>query len=211
LDHWDALSDSERRDTIGRAAFNAQRLQALTRDVLDVSSAERGDIRYAFGPVDLREGVDAAVAATRESQPERTITVTAPDGRLWVRGDVDRLLQVLLNLLDNAITSSPAGSPIEVVAQPTGDQIEVSVTDHGAGLAEGEVDTIFDKFVRGRASGIRGTGLGLFLCRQIVEAHGGRIWAEADSGGGAKLRFTVPRTADVPEPEPPTTVSASAD
>jgi signal transduction histidine kinase len=206
LDHWDQLEDSERRDTIARASVNARRLQGLTRDVLDVASVEQGQIRYAFGPVDLREETDAAVAAMREQQPERTISLDAANGPVWVQADGDRLLQVFGNLFDNATTSSPAGSPIELTMAVQGHEVVVSLTDHGAGLSDGEADAVFQKFVRGRASGVRGTGLGLYLCREIVTAHGGRIWAEAGDEGGATFWFALPLGA-----APATAASAVAD
>ncbi len=192
LDHWDQLGESERRETVQRAASNARRLQTLTRDVLDVSSAEQGRIRYAFGPVDLTDEVAASVDAMREAQPEREIIFHPVQEQIWVDADGDRLMQVLLNLFDNAAASSPAGAPIEVLVEVEGSEVVVSVADQGAGLTSGELDAVFDKFVRGRSSGVRGTGLGLYLCRQIVDAHGGRIWAEPGTTRGAVLRFALP-------------------
>jgi signal transduction histidine kinase len=192
LDHWDQLDDTERRETIDRATVNARRLQALTRDVLDVTSIEQGQIRYAFGPVDLREEVEAATLSMRDLQPERNIVLTAVDGPVWVHADGDRLLQVLGNLFDNAVTSSPPGSDITVTLSSRDGEAVVSVVDRGSGLAEGEEDTVFQKFVRGRASGIRGTGLGLYLSREMITAHGGRIWAETSTTGGATFSFALP-------------------
>lgn len=193
LDHWDGMDDAARRQTVARAASNARRLQSLTRDVLDVSSAEQGELRYAFGPVELREEIGAAVATMRELQPERTITFEQPGDPVWANADGDRIVQVLMNLFDNAVTSSPAGSTIDVWMEVEGDEALVSMNDRGAGLSESERDAVFEKFVRGR-TGIRGTGLGLYLCRQIVNAHGGRIWAESGAAGGATFRFALPLT-----------------
>jgi signal transduction histidine kinase len=201
LDHWDRFTDPERRATVARASVNARRLQTLTRDVLDVSSAEQGTIQYAFGPVDLREEVAAAVEVVRDAQPEREIDVDAPIDGAWVTGDGDRLMQVLLNLLDNAVASSPPASPIDVTMDSVDGEVVVSVVDRGAGLSADERETVFEKFVRGRSAGVRGTGLGLYLCREIVTAHGGRIWVETNEGSGATFRFSLP-ASDAPAPPP---------
>lgn len=198
LDHWDQLGESERRETVQRAAVNARRLQALTRDVLDVSSAEQGNIRYAFGPVDLNDEVAASIGAMREAQPEREVTFHTPPEGVWVDADGDRLMQVLLNLFENAVASSPAGTPIDVRIEVEGSEAVVSVADQGAGLTPGELDAVFHKFVRGRSAGGRGTGLGLYLSRQIIDAHGGRIWAEPGAKRGAVLRFALPLRSPAP-------------
>src|SRR5581483_1247330 len=191
LDHWELLDDQARRDAVSRAVANARRLNLLTRDVLDASSAETGELHYSFGPVDVAEEVRSAATAVQELQEERTIEVHAPDEPVWVRADVDRVRQVLMNLLDNAIKSSPVESPIELDVAADGGVARITVTDHGAGLAADELERVFEKFVRGRGrSG--GVGLGLYVSRQIVEAHGGRIWADNAPGGGAVFVFTLP-------------------
>jgi signal transduction histidine kinase len=118
-----------------------------------------------------------------------------PDRPVWVSGDADRLQQVLANLLDNARKSSPAVQSIEVELNVRDGEAEVAVIDHGAGIEEESLERIFDKFVRGRDEGVTGTGLGLYISRQILDAHGGSIWAESE-GGGATFRFSLPvRTA----------------
>ena len=193
LDHWHQLDEDQRRETLVRAAANARRLQALTRDVLDVTNVERGTLSIALGPVELGEELRTAVAAMRELDPARPITLELPDEPIQARGDGDRLLQVLLNLFENASNSSPADAPIDIRLVRTNGDAVVTVTDHGPGLAPGERTAVFEKFVRGRAAGIRGSGLGLFVCRKIIEAHGGKIWADdAPDSSGARFSFTIP-------------------
>ena len=103
--------------------------------------------------------------------------------------------QVFINLLENAIKYTPAHSPIDLSAAADGAAIVIAVADRGPGLPPGDEQRIFEKFYRARAPASRngsGVGLGLTICRGIVEAHGGRIWAENRSGGGAVFRFTLP-------------------
>ena len=99
--------------------------------------------------------------------------------------------QVLVNLLENAMRYTPPGSPIVLSAWPEGALVVVEVADRGPGLAPGDEDRVFEKFYRAQASP-HGVGLGLAICRGIVEAHGGRIWAENRPGGGAAFRFELP-------------------
>jgi two-component system sensor histidine kinase KdpD len=109
-----------------------------------------------------------------------------------------------VNLLDNALKYTPAGSPIEIAAEAGRGVVTVEVADRGPGFAPGDDERVFEKFYRGREkAGRSGVGLGLAICRAIVEAHGGRIWAENRPGGGAVIRFTLPVPGPPPEISPP--------
>ena len=118
-----------------------------------------------------------------------------PDEPVWIDGDADRLQQVLVNLIDNARKNSPAMEPIAVAVSTNDGAAEVAVSDRGPGIPEESLERIFDKFVRGRGDTVTGTGLGLYISRQIVNAHDGRIWAESEAGKGATFRFVVPSRA----------------
>ncbi len=111
-----------------------------------------------------------------------------------VRIDYLYIDQVLTNLLENATRYTPAGSPIDISAEVKNNSVLVSVADRGPGIPAGERERIFDKFYRvlGSQRDTRGSGLGLAVCRGLVEAHGGHIWVEARDGGGALFRFTLP-------------------
>jgi signal transduction histidine kinase/type II secretory pathway pseudopilin PulG len=192
LDHWEGMSEEERRTAVTRAAANAQRLQAMTRDVLDTQSVETGRLVHVLSPIDLSGVVTSAVDAASAVAPDRSFEVDVPDGEVLIDGDVDRLHQVMVNLLDNAQKSSPAVEPIEVDLAVRDGHAEVSVRDHGAGIAPESLERIFDKFVRERGDTVSGTGLGLYISRQILDAHGGRIWAESEEGEGATFHLTIP-------------------
>lgn len=195
VDHWETMSDPERRRAVSRAFSNARSLQALTSDVLDSASIEARTLTYRFETCDLRACVDESVQTMRDASPERTVNVNSPREPVLVRADTLRIRQVLANLLDNAVKSSAPDATIDVDISTVDGAATVSVRDRGPGIADAERERIFEKFTRGRAGVSRGTGLGLYISRHIVEAHGGEIVAESVSGEpGARLRFSLPLT-----------------
>jgi signal transduction histidine kinase len=197
LDHWDDMQDPERRRAVSRAWANASRLYSLSRDVLDSSSLETGHLTYNRETIDFGEVVSTTTTAARELAPERTINLTIPDQPVWIEGDADRLQQVLDNLLDNAVKSSPPDGPIEITLTADGAAARLTVHDGGPGLSPDDLDRAFDKFVRGRGQRTVGTGLGLYISRQIVEAHGGSITGDNSPDGGAVFTVGLP-TAPAP-------------
>lgn len=199
LDHWDGMDDRERRSTVGQAFTNARRLHALTRDVLDTTSIEAGELPYAFEVVDLGASVRDAAAAVPVNGHE--IVVEGAEQTVAVRADPERIQQVVINLIDNAMKNSPTGSVVDVrLSRTADDDALVEVSDRGAGISPDDTERAFEKFTRGRHAGTRGTGLGLYICRKIIDAHGGRIWAASRQGGGATLAFTLPIVAAAESP-----------
>lgn len=193
IDHWETMTETERKRAVSRAFSNARSLQTLTSDVLDSASIEARTLTYRLEPTDISISVDDAVQTLRDASPDRTINVTKPDEPIIVRADVLRIRQVLSNLLDNASKSSAPDAAIDVTIARDGQMAKISVRDRGPGIAADERERIFDKFTRGRAGASRGTGLGLYISRHIVEAHGGDIAAESVPGEtGARLCFTLP-------------------
>ena len=198
LDHWDTLSEEDRRRTVSQAYANARRLHALSRDVLDTASIEAGELPYAFEVIDLRAAAETAV----HSMPtQHEVVVSGSDEPVTARADPERIQQVLTNILDNAMKNSPAGSRVDVVVTTRDGDALVEVCDRGLGLSDHDFGRTFEKFSRGRNTGVSGTGLGLYICRMIVNAHGGHIWAEHREGGGATIAFTLPLAGrDTPAP-----------
>src|SRR5438067_5818130 len=193
LDHWDGLSEEDRRKTVSQAYANARRLHALSRDVLDTASIEAGELPYAFEVVDLRTAAATAIHALPTT--EYDVVVSWSDTPVEARADPERVQQVLTNVLDNAMKNSPTGSRIDVVVTTKDDDALIEICDRGLGLSDDDFERTFDKFTRGRHTGVSGTGLGLYICRMIVTAHGGQIWAQRREGGGATIAFTLPLVA----------------
>ncbi|MGC4096920.1 MAG: ATP-binding protein [Nitrospira sp.] len=133
--------------------------------------------------------------------PEHTVNTAFPaelplllvDGVLWE--------QVIINLVENAVRYAPVGTVIDLMASAADHQVVVEVADRGPGIPVGEESLIFDKFYRGQSAREGGAGLGLTICRGIVEAHGGCIWAEHRPGGGARIRFSIPLPDEQPSVE----------
>jgi len=188
LDHWDVMSDEDRHSAVRRAFTNARRLQAMTRDVLDTESIESGRFGYVRHPMDLADEVRTAVDVFGTGLGNEVV-LRVPDTPVMMDGDPDRIQQVLANLLDNARKNAPSEVPIEVTLEQTDNVARLVVEDHGPGIDPDQLERIFDKFVRGRAGAVTGTGLGLYISRRIVDAHEGRIWAE--SRPGQTTRFIV--------------------
>ncbi len=193
IDHWDAMNDGERRRAVSRAFSNARSLQTLTSDVLDSASIEAQTLQYRFETLDLRSVVDESLDMVHDASPDRPITFQRPSEPVLVRADAIRIRQVLANLIDNAVKSSAPDAPIDIDLAIDGRSAAVSVRDRGPGILPEERDRIFEKFTRGRSGVGRGTGLGLYISRHIVEGHDGTISADGvDGEAGACITFTLP-------------------
>jgi signal transduction histidine kinase len=195
LDHWEVMDDAERRGAMRRAATNARRLQALTRDVLDTESVEAGRLAFNFEPTELVDEVRSAVEAAEALYDDHLITFELPVPPVTANVDADRIQQVLTNLLDNAAKNSPPGSTIQVRLVAEDGKATVSVVDAGSGLDPELGERLFEKFIRGRGSSVSGTGLGLYVCRLVIEAHHGTISAGPNPEGGTRFTFDLPMTA----------------
>ncbi len=172
-------------------------MRYLIGDLLDVARIETGSLPVDPEPSELRELVDEAGTRFVTGGAANALTVELAEGLPPVMADRRRIVQVLSNLLSNAAGYSPDGSPILVSAVRDGVHVAVSVTDQGRGIPAELLPELFRKFSRAHdretGSGVDGSGLGLAICRGIVEAHGGRIWAESDGPGlGARFTFTLP-------------------
>nr|BBH94769.1 hypothetical protein KTA_29680 [Thermogemmatispora argillosa] len=170
------------------------RLSALIDDMLALSSIQAGKLKLRPRPCDLVEICREAVEDQR-LVTGRTITLAAPAESLIIKADADRLHQVLTNLLSNAIKYSPEETPVEVSLACQDSQIEIRVRDHGRGIPADQREQIFQAFYRtpeAQASPKDGWGLGLAICKDIVERHGGRIWCESAPGEGTVFVVVLP-------------------
>jgi two-component system sensor histidine kinase KdpD len=159
---------------------------------------EAGAVRLNKEWHPLDEIVGAALSRLDERLRNHTVKTTFPPNLPMVRIDGVLLEQAVLNLLENAAKYAPAGSSIDVSASAGDHEVVMEVADRGQGIPPGEEARIFEKFYRAKPAREGGVGLGLTICRGIIEAHGGRIWAENRSGGGAVFRVSLPLTEEQP-------------
>ena len=171
----------------------ADRIGGIVDDLLDVSRLLAGGLEMVYERVDLRELVEAVVDRAAVGAPNHRLVLKAQP--VVVRGDRARLEQVLANLLDNAIRYSPAGGDVEVELAVRGDEAVVSVRDHGIGIPKERQGRIFQRFYRAHTRtpyDYGGTGVGLYISKEIVASHGGRMWFTSEEGVGSTFAFSLP-------------------
>ncbi len=194
------LTAATRDDLAGTIVGESDRLNRLIGNILQVTRLESGAATVEKEWQPLEEAVGAALARAEELLEGRPVSVELPEDLPLLQADGLLLEQVFFNLLENAAKYTPAGSPVMVRAWTSPEWVEVEVADQGPGLPPGQEGRVFDKFVR-LSGGGRGVGLGLTVCRGIVVAHGGTMWAENRPGGGLAFRFRLPWQTPPPGPE----------
>jgi signal transduction histidine kinase len=183
-----------RRQYLGIVDAQARRLAALLEDFLDVQRIEHEGVDLAAERVDIARLLDEQAQLFAAQSPKHRVELDVAERPLTVRADPNRLAQVVGNLLSNAIKYSPDGGRVEVHAERRNGGVRISVRDEGRGIPQEQQGRIFTKFFRGDAgaTGITGTGLGLAVSRQIVEAHGGTIGFDSDPGEGSTFWLELP-------------------
>jgi signal transduction histidine kinase len=190
---WRELQPEQREAFLGLIADETSRLAALIGDVLDTSRIDAGTFTYRFADVDLTSLVSDSVAAAVIGQDEVPVVAHLPVRVPEIRGDPERLRQVIGNLIDNAVKYSPAGVAVEVRIAAGNGSVHVSVSDRGPGIESADQRLIFEKFGRVAGDGSKpGTGLGLFIARSIAEAHGGELTVSSAPGRGATFTMSLP-------------------
>jgi two-component system sensor histidine kinase KdpD len=173
-------------------------MSELVSNVLDLMRFESGQISLRRDWETLDDLVGTALDQLDERLRDRAVDVRLPADLPAVHVDAALVVQVLRNLLDNAAKYTPPGSAIHVTATADDPFVRITVDDEGPGLPAGDPARLFDKFQRGHEEGtVVGVGLGLAICRAIVQAHGGTIEARNRAGGGARFEFTLPATEQV--------------
>ena len=191
------LADEQRR-FLEIIRSNTFRLEILVGDLLDISHLESGKVTLSFQALDVHQLLDEmrehVEHRSHEEEKQISFQIEAPQRLPKLRGDLERVRQILANLVENSFNFTPSGGMIRMRARQVGDQIEIDVIDNGMGISLPEQERIFERFFRGEQSlvlGISGTGLGLSIVLNLVEMHGGRIWVTSDGIPGKGSTFTV--------------------
>lgn len=187
------------RETLREGLFiieeEADKLNELINNLLDASRLQAGGLKLQFAYLDLPSMAEKSTEKFRTQTEQHTFSLDFPPGFPPVKGDYERIREVFSNLISNAIKYSPQGGLIRVGGRAGDDEVRVFVSDEGIGIPATEQERIFDRFARVDNSLTRqmpGAGLGLFLVKAVIEAHGGRVWVESRPGQGATFNFTLP-------------------
>jgi two-component system sensor histidine kinase KdpD len=195
----DRLDAASRRELVLTIHEEAQRMSRLANNLLEMGRLQSNTVVLHREWQPLEDVVGAALHQLESSLGRRDVVLQVPADLPLVSIDEVLIERVLINLLENALRYTPPDTPIEIQAAAAPGEVTVEVLDRGPGFQAGEEGRVFEKFFRGEAGrGRHGAGLGLAVARAIVEAHGGRIEARNRAGGGASIRFTLPRVGEPP-------------
>jgi len=197
------LSDEKRQQFLGRIKANAEFMLRLVNDLLDVAKIEAGRLDLDLKETDLVGLISSTVEFNHVLAARKDVRLEFSHEPNLPRVEIDgaKLEQVLNNLIGNAVKFSPRGGTVTIHAGRNGTGVLVSVQDQGPGIPAAELGKLFQPFARlstSTATEEKSTGLGLVICRKVVEGHGGRIWAESEPGKGATFYFTIPAARNVP-------------
>jgi two-component system NtrC family sensor kinase len=195
--------NDEQQDYAERAARNVEHMDKLISSMLDIGRIEAG-LEMELCPIHLHDVIEEAVANLEGSAKSKELSLKAalPEDLPLVNGNRTRLIQVMTNLLDNAIRYTPQGGSVTVGAEADGEQVTVCVADTGVGIPAHDKSRIFEKFYRGETpppGEPQGIGLGLATVKSIVEKHAGQVWVESNEGQGSAFYFTLPQAQAEPE------------
>jgi PAS domain S-box-containing protein len=188
------------------AEISIGRLIKLVDDILDLERMEAGKLQFNHTTVTVSSIIDRSIESVYDFAQQASITFQSPQTDAEINVDEDRLVQVVVNLLSNAIKFSPPGSLVKIGVNELPGEVEVSVEDQGPGIAEEDVDSLFQRFHQleyARGVSHKGAGLGLAICKAIVEGHGGSIGVSSEPGAGSKFWFRVPNPQTLARPTTP--------
>lgn len=196
--NWAAFDDDHKIQIIERISRNTNQLARFVENILQVSQIESGKLTYEIKALDLKELTRRVVEENTVVDPDGdvpNIEVDVPDDLPNVRADEIRQWQIMTNLVTNALKFSPPDKPVVLELRVDGDFAVVSVSDSGFGIRKEDMGRLFKKFSRleqPAGQKIKGTGLGLYICKAMIEAQGGKVWVESEPGRGTTFTYTVP-------------------
>jgi signal transduction histidine kinase len=189
------LTEDQRRQLLEMIATQATRLSQVTEEVLLASRLDRGDVRVDSAPVEVDQVAEETVAAMRPQVPDGIVIELRVGPAGPAVGDRDRVQQVLVNLIDNAVKYSPGGGLVVVSTERLDGAVRIAVEDQGLGIGPADQRRVFERFYRADpnlAVAPAGTGLGLYICRELVQRMGGRIDVRSQPGSGSTFWFDLP-------------------
>jgi len=195
LTEWERLPSGEVQQLLQDAILESESLSHLVENLLELSRAQAQQLALYTEPTDVKKLVRDTLDKIKRQAPSYQFVTSVPGALLLIDVDPLRVERILYNLLDNAAKYSPPGSQIKVSATLEPERVVIGVSDQGRGLSLSEQAKLFDPFQRlgqSESSGVRGAGLGLVVCRRLVEAHGGEIWVESKRDKGSTFFFTLP-------------------
>ena len=196
LTEWNRLSPNEVQQLLKDALLESESLSHLIENLLELSRAQAQQLSLYSEPTNIKTLVKEVLSKIKRQAPSRQFVTSIPDKLPSINGDPLRIERILYNLLDNAAKYSPPGSQIKVSVNTEPERLVIGVSDRGKGLSSSERARIFGPFQRlenSRPDQARGAGLGLMVCRRLVEAHSGEIWVESTKGRGSTFFFSLPR------------------
>jgi two-component system sensor histidine kinase KdpD len=194
------LDDERKAEILSDIEQESERLFRLIEDLLALARLELG-ASVALRPVLFQRVLEKTLVNFARRRPSRQIENRTPDDLPAVQADATYVEQIMRNLLGNADKYSPTNEPISISTEARDEDVMIRVLDRGPGLSEGEIERIFDRFYRAEKTARQagGLGIGLTVCRRLVEAQGGGIWAEPREGGGLTMAFTIPIATGEPD------------
>jgi len=202
------LEETDKKRLLDVIAQESERLSRIADDILYAGNLDSGQLALVEQQIDLRslaQDVATQMRACFAARANISIELTVPNGLEPLAGDADKLRQVLINLIDNAVKYSPGGGRIELAVEPREGGVRISVSDEGIGIAPLEQRRIFGKFYRvdpGLTRGVGGTGLGLYICRELVRRMEGRLSVSSEEGKGSTFAVDLPVAAATAKDDP---------
>ena len=190
--------EDEQKEILIKTEDNSKRLELLVGDMLDLSKIETGVLKLNLGKVNIGELISETLAdfALKAADKGISLLFNNPKMKILVSADSARLQEVVANLVDNAVKYSPKGSSVKISVKQKTDYVQVDVTDNGIGISTSGRKHLFEKFYRADSGKIEGSGLGLFISRQLIERQGGKIWCVSKLGEGSTFSFELPKIKD---------------
>jgi signal transduction histidine kinase len=194
LRYWERFDEKQRRDAVSNISRVGRDLASLVKSVVRAASADAGSLVGDREPVNVRDLLEETIEGIRPIAPSHRfdLSVTSRVPRVWI--DRIRVQEAVLNFLTNAVKYSPAGTTVRVAAASIDREVRITVTDEGPGIRPEDQHRLFKKLSRLQPDDDTGHGLGLYLVKAIIEAHGGRVWVDAEPGRGSTFGFALPAT-----------------